>query len=178
MMDLPNKSVLIADDSAFIRSLVRKLLHSFGVGEILEADNGKSALTLIQQAKPHLLIADWEMGPIDGLQLVRFLRRSPHSPDPFIPIIVMTGFPSRERVLAARDSGANEFLVKPIAPSALASRLNALLAKPQPFIKGQQYFGPDRRRHDPAWNGNERREQETPAILPPAAKAEEDMTGS
>jgi FixJ family two-component response regulator len=76
---------------------------------------------------------------------------------------MITGHAEKKRVLAARDAGVSEFLVKPITAKALHSRVLSAVAKPRPFIRTAQYFGPDRRRHaDKAHTGPERRKNRTP----------------
>jgi CheY-like chemotaxis protein len=103
------------------------------------------------------------MAPMDGLALTRFLRTSPASPDPFLPIIMITGFADRERVHAARDAGVTEFLVKPISAAALFSRIYSIIANPRPFVRIGGYFGPDRRRRVDTFGIDERRQRNQPS---------------
>ncbi len=148
---------LVIDDSASERKLVRALLQTLGAEQIDEATDGESAIRLIKQVPPGLILCDWEMEPIGGLHLARFIRRSPASPDKRIPLIMMTGHADRQRVVSARDAGVNEFMVKPLSPHLLQSRIAAALDSRRPFITAHDYFGPDRRRHVAAWPGPERR---------------------
>ena len=88
------------------------------------------------------------MDPEDGIALVKWLRSRTDSPDKYIPIIMLTGYSERNRVLEARDSGVTEFLAKPVSTKAIYSRLVAIVDNPRPFIRTESYFGPDRRRRD------------------------------
>jgi DNA-binding response OmpR family regulator len=75
-----------------------------------------------------------------------------------VPIIVISGYTERERVLAARAAGANEVMTKPITAKALYSRLVEVIEHPRPFVRAPDYFGPDRRRaQDSNYDGPERR---------------------
>ncbi len=153
-------SVLIADDCTPTRQLVRAILRSFGITMVREAENGDEAIDAIRARLPDILIADWAMEPTTGLQLTKLIRTHPDSPNPFMPIIMMTGYSARDRVFRARDAGVTEFLVKPVSPRGLFSRIQAIVEKPRPFIRVGAYFGPDRRRRKEYWDGEERRGRE------------------
>ncbi len=146
-VDFSRLRFLIVDDNAFMRRLVRGLLTGFGGRFIEEAEDGASALAAIPDSKPDIVIVDWEMPSLDGLELTRRIRHQPPEANPFLPVIMMTGHTEKKRVLAARDAGITEFIVKPLTPNALYSRVLSVVAKPRAFIRTAEYFGPDRRRH-------------------------------
>lgn len=150
-------SFLIADDCAPTRQLVRAILRGFGITMVREAESGDEAMQAIQARLPDVLITDWAMEPMTGLQLTKLIRTHQDSPNPFMPIIMMTGYSARDRVFRARDAGVTEFLVKPVSPRGLFSRIQAIVEKPRPFIRVGAYFGPDRRRRKEHWDGEERR---------------------
>ncbi len=109
------------------------------------------------------------MEPVDGVEFTRLVRVAADSPNPFLPIIMVTGFADRTRVEEARDAGITEFIVKPVTARAVLDRLNNVINKPRPFVKTSDYFGPDRRRRqDPDHEGPWRRGTD---IVPLAAKA-------
>ena len=83
---------------------------------------------------------------MDGIVLVQKVRSDPASPDKFMPIIMITAHSERPRIIAARDCGVNEFVMKPVSARTLFSRLNAIIEHPRRFIRTKKYFGPDRRR--------------------------------
>ena len=140
-----NVRVLIVDDQDFIRSLIRQILGVLGCKHITEAKNGGIAWGLMLNSPPDLLIVDWEMQPMDGIELVKKVCNDPHSPDLFMPIIMLTAHSERPRIIAARDSGVNEFVMKPISAKTFFSRLNAIIEYPRRFVRTGEYFGPDRR---------------------------------
>ena len=90
------------------------------------------------------------------------VRTSSDSPNPFMPIVMITGHSERSRVNAARDAGVNEFLVKPVTAKSLMDRINTVVNHPRSFVKGGTYFGPDRRRRkDMNYAGPWRRKEES-----------------
>ncbi|MDA1090994.1 MAG: response regulator [Proteobacteria bacterium] len=143
---LRNVRVLIVDDQDFIRSLLRHILGVLGCTHITDTADGESAWEIIRDSPPDLLIVDWEMTPMDGIDLVRKVRTNPASPDKFMPVIMITAHSERPRIIAARDVGVNEFVMKPVSAKTLFSRLNAVIEHPRRFVRAGEYFGPDRRR--------------------------------
>jgi CheY-like chemotaxis protein len=137
---------LIVEDNAHMRSLLRALLHSIGIKEIAEAANGQSALTLLRERRSDLILTDLAMKPMDGLEFTRRVRNDEQSPNPFVPIIMITGHTEKHRVEAARDAGVTEFLAKPITANNLFSRIAEIVERPRAFVRSNNYFGPDRRR--------------------------------
>ena len=140
--------VMVVDDQDFVRQLMRHMLGVLGCKKIYDASDGEEAWDKLQSNPPDLLIVDWEMEPCNGLELVRRVRRDPASPDPFLPIIMVSAYSERARIVAARDSGINEFAMKPVSAKSLFSRLNAVIEHPRRFVQAGEYFGPDRRRRD------------------------------
>jgi CheY-like chemotaxis protein len=145
---LEGLKALIVEDNTHMRSLLRALLNALGIKDILEAANGQTGLKLLQERKIDLVLTDLTMAPMDGLELTRHLRNDENSPNPFIPIIMITGHTERYRVEAARDAGVTEFLAKPITAHNLFARITEILEKPRAFVRCDNYFGPDRRRHN------------------------------
>ena len=141
-----NIRALIVEDNAHMRSLLRALLNSAGIKEVAEAAHGAAALTVLRERKSDLVLSDLAMKPMDGLEFTRQVRNSEHSPNPFVPIIMITGHTERYRVEAARDAGVTEFLAKPITAANLFSRIAEIIERPRPFVRCDSYFGPDRRR--------------------------------
>ena len=133
---LKSVRVLIVDDQDFIRSLLRHILAVLGCSHITDAPDGETAWDIIIGNPPDLLIVDWEMPSMSGIELVNRVRNDKASPDRFMPIIMVT----------ARDAGVNEFVMKPVSAKTLFSRLNAVIEHPRRFVRTKEYFGPDRRR--------------------------------
>jgi two-component system, chemotaxis family, chemotaxis protein CheY len=155
--------ILIVEDSKPMRGLIREILEALGVAAIQEAADGQAALKLLAANGVDLVIADWAMEPMNGMELTRHIRTSPESADPFVPIIMLSGHTERARIFEARDAGVTEFVAKPVSVRALCSRISAIIDNPRPFIRTGGYFGPDRRRRSLPFNGPERRKAATPA---------------
>lgn len=151
-------TILLVEDNAFIRQTLEDLLRHFGIGQVLTANNGEEAISLLKGMKnlgspgPDLIISDIVMTPIDGLLLLRWVRASPESPNRFVPFMMMSGAADREYVSAARDLGANEFLAKPFSVYTVFSHIAEVIEKPRPFIVTKEFFGPDRRRGEGVFN--------------------------
>ena len=138
---------LIVDDNAHMRSLLRALLNSLGIKDIAEAIHGGTALETLRDRKSDLVLSDMQMKPMDGIEFTRLVRTSEMSPNPFVPIIMISGHTERHRVESARDAGVTEFLAKPITATNLYSRIAEIVERPRAFVRCDSYFGPDRRRH-------------------------------
>ena len=137
---------LIVEDNAHMRSLLRALLNSVGIRDIAEAAHGGAALQLLRERKSDLVLSDLAMKPMDGLAFTRQVRNADASPNPFVPIIMITGHTEKHRVEAARDAGVTEFLAKPITAANLFARIAEIVERPRAFVRCESYFGPDRRR--------------------------------
>jgi CheY-like chemotaxis protein len=139
---------LIVEDNTHMRSLLRALLNSVGIKDVSEAIHGQAGMEALRERKIDLVLTDLAMAPMDGLELTRHVRNDENSPNPFVPIIMITGHTERYRVEAARDAGVTEFLAKPIAAHNLFARITEILERPRAFVRCESYFGPDRRRHE------------------------------
>ncbi len=116
------------------------------------ASNGADGLKELQDYPADIVIVDWEMQPVDGIEFIKTVRTADDSLNPFQPIIMLTGHSERRRIIEARDAGVNEYVVKPISANTLFERIEALIERPRPFVRLESFFGPDRRRKssDPA----------------------------
>lgn len=158
---LATASVLIVDDMRPMLSLTKAVLSSFGFRNIYTAVDGDSAFEMFKKNDPDLVITDWVMDGTDGLNLIKLIREDPASPNPYVPIILMTGYSARPRVELARDKGTTEFLVKPFTAKDLYNRIVQVIEKPRQFVQAQSFFGPDRRRRlDGDFSGHKKRESD------------------
>ncbi len=155
---LESVSFLIVDPNAFMRSLIKNVLHVFGAEKFIEANDGADAFKAIQNLVPDIIITEWMMDPLDGLDFTRLVRTGKDSTNAFVPIIMMTAYTEKQRIVKARDAGITEFIAKPLSAKTLMGRVTAIVERPRPFIRSTGYFGPDRRRRrTPGYNGPERR---------------------
>lgn len=169
-----NITVLIVESSESMFSLTKNVLLTFGVNQIYSSFDALDGFHTFNRLNPDLVIMDWLGEPENGLDLTRMIRTKESSVNPFVPIILMTGFSQKRRVLMARDCGITEFLVKPYTAKALYQRIEQLIKKPRLFVKSENYFGPDRRRKRAgAYSGPERRteDQPEPTVLTAAKTA-------
>ena len=148
-------SVLVVEDSAFIRSVLVGALRTVGVGTVHAAKSGADAIRFFEERNAALppgaspvdvVITDIVMPEVDGLMLLRWIRSSPKSPDKFLPVLMLSGAADRHYVEQARDLGATDFLAKPFSAHTVSSRLMLAIARPRRFVLANGYFGPDRRR--------------------------------
>jgi DNA-binding NtrC family response regulator len=105
-----NTKILIVDDEANLRKTLAEILGSRGYS-VLEADDGSSAIEMLQAQTPELIFSDWKMPRIGGQELLQYLRRQPHLAS--IPVIVMTAFGSSHSAIEAVRLGAYDFVTKP-----------------------------------------------------------------
>ena len=150
MASLESLHVLLVDDNQHMRAITSAILQSAGIRKVREAPDGAAALEALRDHPVDLAIVDFNMFPLDGVEFTRLVRNSPDSANPYLPIIMMTGHSEKSRVQEARDAGVTEFVVKPITAKAILERMQAVILRPRPFVKTDGYFGPDRRRQNPA----------------------------
>lgn len=154
--DFERLSVLIVEDSLFIRSLLINSLRILGVGKVYAVDHGGEAIAFLQKVKTDpaaagtqevdVVMSNWQMSPVDGMMLLRWARRHKDSPDRFVPFIMITGYSEPKRVEEARALGVTEFLAKPFTITAIAGKLVSIIERQRQFVHTKDYFGPDRRR--------------------------------
>ena len=137
--------LLLVDDNQHMRAIVSTILKGVGVRDVREACDGAEGLQALREWPADIAIVDFRMTPLDGVEFTRLVRNSPDSANPYLPIIMMTGFADRPRVVEARDAGVTELVVKPITARSIIDRLNAVVFRPRPFVKTHDYFGPRRR---------------------------------
>ncbi len=157
--DFSDVSVLVVEDNQPMVDLLKSLLNTYGFERVITARNGDEGFEAFCKESPDLVITDWMMKPGDGISLARRMRNDPMSPNQFVPVILMTGFSERRRVMQARDAGVTEFLVKPFNARDLYRRIAQIIEKPRQFVRSEDFFGPDRRRKkEKDYNGPDRRE--------------------
>ena len=117
--------ILLVDDSKTIRSIQKNALKQLGFEDVAEAADGLEALAAIANARPDLMIVDWNMPNMDGITLVRKVRET----DRKMPMIMCTTEAEKPRILAAIKAGVNDYIVKPFTPEGLNEKINRALGK-------------------------------------------------
>ncbi|MBX3428593.1 MAG: response regulator [Hyphomonadaceae bacterium] len=161
MTTLNDIHVLVVDDNKQMRFLVRCLLRAGGISKVTEAATGGEAFEVMGDRPVDLIIVDWKMAPVDGLAFTRMVRRNHDSPNPYVPILMLTAHTEASRVAAARDAGVSGFVRKPISAQLLFERISTVLTDTRMFVSTTGFFGPDRRfGQDPHYAGPLRRESD------------------
>ncbi len=119
-----SKTIMTVDDSASVRQMVSFTLRQHGY-EIVEAANGSEALRKIEKKQVHMLITDVNMPELDGIGLIREIRRNPSFR--FIPIIVLTTESDSARKREGKEAGATGWIVKPFKPDQLVAVVRKVL---------------------------------------------------
>jgi len=167
--------VLIVDDNAHMINIVKTILRGFGMKHFYEAKDAADAFDLFKSEAIDFIIVDFQMDLLDGVDFIKLVRTGDDSPAPFIPIIMLTAYSERSRVMAARDAGATEFCNKPINANELFRKLVAVIDHPRDFVRTATYFGPDRRRRrDGNYDGPFRRTEDGDQNIQSAAQAKGD----
>jgi CheY-like chemotaxis protein len=153
--------ILLVDDNKHMRSIIAAILEGVGVREVREASDGAEALKIMREWPVDMVIADFLMSPMNGVDFTRKVRQGKSGASAMLPIIMMTGYAERARVFEARDAGVTEMLVKPVTARAVLSRVSEVIYKPRTFVRTPTYFGPCRRRRvDPHYHGEKRRRED------------------
>lgn len=145
-MQLAALKVLVVDDEHTMRKVTRSLLQAIGVKIIHEANDGRRGLEAICALAPDIVILDWQMPSLNGAAFVRHVRSPCSFPLPAVPIIMLTAFGERSRVVEAVNLGVNEFLLKPVSSKALLARIVSILSKPRQLVKMGNSYVPEPRK--------------------------------
>lgn len=111
--------VLVADDSGVVRCVIKRALFELGVDEIDEAANGSEGICLIKHETYDLIVTDWNMPPLSGLDLVKAARAEGQS----CPIVMQTTEAQKPQVLLAIAAGVNDYILKPFTKEVMLQRL-------------------------------------------------------
>ena len=117
--------ILIVDDYKTMLRIIRNLLRQLDFQNVAEASDGASALQLLENQPFSLIISDWNMEPMTGLQLLREVRKSPRTKH--ISFIMITAESKTENVIAAKQAGVSNYIVKPFNAETLKAKLASVL---------------------------------------------------
>lgn len=143
---LSKVTVLVVDDDASIRMLLRDSMRTLGFSKIIIASDGKEALKEIEAGSIDIVLCDWVMRPMDGIGLTKAIRALNNPLKRTTPIVMITGKSELYDVQIARDAGITEYITKPFTIQQLCSRITAVVEKPRDFVIAKVFTGPDRRR--------------------------------
>src|SRR5262245_45659305 len=121
----PAARFLVVDDFAPMRAIVRRVLEELGYQHIDEAADGAAALQKLRSAPFDLLITDWTMPTMPGIELLKAVRSDAALAR--LPVLMVTGEVKREQIVEATHAGVNGYIIKPFTPQALAAKVNKIL---------------------------------------------------
>jgi len=118
-------NIMLVDDSRTIRNIQKRTLNQLGHTDIVEAEDGVVALAKFKEKVPDLMLIDWNMPNMNGLELVQNIRQTNKT----IPLIMCTTEAEKSRVLRASKAGVNNYIVKPFTTESLSEKINQPMAK-------------------------------------------------
>lgn len=146
---LQKVTVLVVDPDPPIANIIKHVLGNLGFGNIIIEHDSKAAMQIFAESTIDFIITDFDTDPPEnGESFISFVRNSPESPNPYVPIILLTGHTERQDIEQARDQGVTEIAAKPFTAKTLADRVIRIIENPRSFIITKRYTGPDRRRKE------------------------------
>ena len=119
-----NMKILTVDDFSTMRRIIRNMLRQLGYSNIVEAEDGVEALSLLQREKVDFVISDWNMPNMSGLSLLKAIRADDNLKP--IPVLLVTAEALKENVVEALKAGVNNYVVKPFTAETLKERIDAI----------------------------------------------------
>ena len=123
-------NIMIVDDYKTMLRIIRNLLKQLGFENVDEATDGSSALQKLREKNFGLVISDWNMEPMTGLQLLREVRADHKLKN--LPFIMITAESKKENVVAAKEAGVSNYIVKPFNAATLKTKIEAVFPDPVP----------------------------------------------
>jgi len=128
MADLDvNMKVLVVDDFATMRKIVRNILGQLGIKNVDEADDGSTALPKLKQNKYDIVVCDWNMPKMTGLDLLKAVRADENLKT--LPFLMVTAEALKDNIVAAAQAGVNDYVVKPFTAATLEEKLKKIFGK-------------------------------------------------
>jgi CheY-like chemotaxis protein len=146
--DFKRMKVLIVDPNAYMRGVVADSLRRLMVTNINATASAMEAFIAGRAFKPDIIFVDWDAGRMSGLEFTREVRRNTTGIPRETPIILLAGTIDHDQLMAARQAGINEFLLKPVSAAGVLSRIEEVAVRPRKFIDSRNYVGPCRRRKE------------------------------
>ena len=116
---------LVVDDFSTMRRIIKNLLHDLGYGNVTEADDGTSALPILQTGGIDFLITDWNMPGMPGLELLKQVRADPRLAK--MPVLMLTAEAKREQIVEAAQAGVSGYVIKPFTAAILKEKIDKIL---------------------------------------------------
>lgn len=142
---LERVSILVADSDKQIATIVRDVLKGFGFKKVFVAPDGAEALRVMKTQPIDLAISEWNLDQVDGISMLKYIRAANEIGFRYKPVIMLTARSEEADVLAARDAGVNEYVIKPFTARNLVDRIRLVIDYPKNFVWAPSFKGPDRR---------------------------------
>jgi two-component system, chemotaxis family, chemotaxis protein CheY len=120
----PDMSILVVDDFSTMRRIIKGLLQDLGFSNITEADDGLTALPLLRAGNFDLLITDWNMPGMQGVELLRQVRADERLKK--LPVLMLTAEAKREQIVEAAQAGVNGYVIKPFTATTLKEKIDKI----------------------------------------------------
>ncbi len=122
--------VLVVDDMSTMRRIVKNVLRQIGFSDIMEAENGQDALTKLKAGGFGLVVSDWNMPVMQGIELLRAVRADAELKT--LPFLMVTAEAQKENLIEAVQAGVSNYVVKPFTAEVLQGKLEKIFANFQP----------------------------------------------
>lgn len=122
-----NMKILVVDDFSTMRRIVKNILRQLGFVNIIEADDGSTALEILQREKIEFVVSDWNMPKMTGLELLKVIRADDGLKH--IPFLMVTAEAQQENIIEAVKSGVSNYIVKPFTAETLGQKINQIFTK-------------------------------------------------
>lgn len=155
--DISALNILVLEKHLLIHKLLTDVFREFGVPTVQSTPDPETAWGFFTQFPADIVLCDW-CEELDGMEFLNKIRQDTETPNPFVPVIVVTAHTELRHVCVARDNGMTEFLAKPVSARTVYQRICNVIEGGRPFIRASTFFGLDRRRRSKgAHEGPERR---------------------
>ena len=122
-----NMNILVVDDFSTMRRIVKNLLMEIGFKNIVEADDGKTALPILENGGIDFLVTDWNMPGMAGIDLLKAVRANPNMSS--LPVLMVTAEAKREQIIEAAEAGVNGYVIKPFTAITLKEKVDKVFER-------------------------------------------------
>lgn len=164
-LDLSMLMVMVVDDNRHMREILIQIMRALGIRHVLTYEDGGTAWEALHNYPVDVVLIDHVMTPVTGVEFTHLVRHSDDSPNPFVPILMVTAYADRPTIIEARNAGVHDIVVKPVSAGVISARLTDLILRPRNFVRTGSYFGPDRREGAGPDSGDRRRHADEVAAL-------------
>lgn len=141
-VNLQELKALVVDDSRTSRRIVCDLLRQLRVEQAEQAEDGADAMAKLRGFPADLVVCDLHMTPLDGIEFTRLLRDAADSPNPYVPVLMMTADATQAQLNNALNAGVSSFMSKPVELPVLRARIVALFSRPMVFLREGRQLRP------------------------------------